>query len=592
MFNIPNFDLLKTRETLITNTKTANTTMEDNTAVLSESCIDNEDEEKKLFINKVNNGPCIEEENSNKIEICSNENINKNLLSNKITINDISSSNNDKAPFDNPEKSKILFKQPKILFYTRETHITGFNRRLLIRINFGEYKNKLPSFIFSHPNFTYTPHYLNQAISNKGIVFSFPNLISKFHEQVVLKNADQVVYTYYNKQNKGGQTNFDIKRKDSRTLIEGNFLSEAIVDFYLQVIKDEYIPINNNWNILIVKNCYSNLLFNQQIELNDNFTYPNSCSFDKTKINIFNFKTLIIPISENFNWSLIIIHDLDKMKNIFVNEENDGNNNLEYPQIYYLDSYYINYDRRIIFILKFLFYEYQKIYDLKIDIVQFINQNFHKIKLYFPDVPKPQNNNDSGIFILAYAELFLFNPEYFLKNAKLDILTLIKNNNNRNVKDINQEKRKEKTNDDNNKNNQTIVKNEIIQKIYCGGFKDENNKDNENNNINNDDSIYKNIEKDNNDNNKTNSENLNIYSSKKSENKNKISLTNWFTPEFILNYRRKICSLINNLSFLKSGMITSNENEYEKIENEMFKRYFDEQKKEIKENFSRIEISE
>jgi hypothetical protein len=87
----------------------------------------------------------------------------------------------------------------------------------------------------------------------------------------------------------------------------------------------------------------------------------------------------------------------------------------EYPEFFYLDSLYnINY-RRMIIILKYLFYEYQKIYSVKCDMADFFMKNFRKIECYNPEVPKQDNSYDCGIFLLIYAELFLYNPNYFLK---------------------------------------------------------------------------------------------------------------------------------------------------------------------------------
>ena len=322
MMNSINIDFLKSRENLNTNTVTANTTMEDNIIVLSDSDTDNEEKNKKLIIiknNKINNEQNNKKENLNKKEIFINENISNNLIQNKTSINDISKNDDENIPLDDPEKLKILLNQPKKLVYTREIFSTTKHRnlchKLKVRINFGEYKNKVPNLIFNRPNFTYTPHYLRQAVTNKGFVYSFPNLIKQFHDNII-KQDQKLVYTYYFKQKRGKQTSLDIKIKDFKTLYEGNFLNDGIVNFYLQIIEDEYIPINNNGNILIVKSFFYNLLSNQQkqLQLLDNFTNSYSCYFNKTKINVFNFKTLIIPICEDLHWSLIIVNDIDKRR--------------------------------------------------------------------------------------------------------------------------------------------------------------------------------------------------------------------------------------------------------------------------------------
>ena len=130
--------------------------------------------------------------------------------------------------------------------------------------------------------------------------------------------------------------------------------------------------------VLVQRSFFYNSLSNQNIDLSDTFRCPDSFSFIKTKVNIFTFKTLIIPICEHYHWSLIIVNDVDKMKNIFSNEntteENDNyKNNInlkdeenDYPEIFYLDSIYNINNRRTHLILKYLFYEYQKVYSINV----------------------------------------------------------------------------------------------------------------------------------------------------------------------------------------------------------------------------------
>ena len=75
-------------------------------------------------------------------------------------------------------------------------------------------------------------------------------------------------------------------------------------------------------------------------------------------------------------------------------------------------------------IKKYLFYEYQTAYPDKVtqnavltfnDIIS-IKSKF--IRRYVPKVPKQTNSYDCGIYMLVYTELFLFNSEFFLTNAR------------------------------------------------------------------------------------------------------------------------------------------------------------------------------
>ena len=59
----------------------------------------------------------------------------------------------------------------------------------------------------------------------------------------------------------------------------------------------------------------------------------------------------------------------------------------------------------------------------------FFLHNYNKIKRYNPIVPKQDNSYDCGIFILMYAELYLYNPDYFFKYASKKNKSNIQNNN-------------------------------------------------------------------------------------------------------------------------------------------------------------------
>ena len=176
-------------------------------------------------------------------------------------------------------------------------------------------------------------------------------------------------------------------------------INDGIINFYFKLIEDESLTINKNYsitnkykinnytkknknNILAMKSYFYNMLSNNQNEeLSNSSNYPDSFSFAINKINIFTFKTILIPICAKNHWPLIIVNNVNTIHNIFdfiirtkfnINyiyediEYCDGNSSAEiYPEIYYLDSYFSNNQRRINILLKYLFYEYQKVYLLK-----------------------------------------------------------------------------------------------------------------------------------------------------------------------------------------------------------------------------------
>ena len=359
----------------------------------------------------------------------------------------------------------------------------------------------LPNFAFSSDKYYFLPHKCRQVNQNyKGYIISFPGLKKSLCDKIIKKDLEHLC-TYYFKRPRRKQTSLDIQVKDDKTLNDGVFLNDGIINFYLKIIEDEYtFGENKENNVLVMKSFFYNFIANQQ-NLNlstDSFTYPDSCSYVKTKINVFSYKTLIIPTCENYHWSLIIVNDIDKMKNIFsesnlrafreeqnftglgigspAKEEEVG----DYPEIFYLDSFYDISQRRMLIILKYLFYEYQKIYNIDVNMHNFLVKNYYKIECYNPDVPKQNNTYDCGIFLLMYAELFLYNPSYFLqhisKKYKNNKKEINKENNNNAFIEI-----QNNVNDVSNVNNKTIINNNIINNININNqnnVKDNNNVDN------------------------------------------------------------------------------------------------------------------
>ena len=352
----------------------------------------------------------------------------------------------------------------KKLYYTRmlssdkKYKYKSSSHKLRLTFVLGEFEDILPSYIFGNKHFSFSPHCCYQlANKNKGYIISFENLIRRFKNKVIAYDS-KILYTYLFKQKRGKQKGIDIKMKDFKTLNSGGLINDGIINFYFKLIEEESITMNKNYinntkynynkniknkiNVLALKSFFYNMLSNNQNEeLSNNFTYPESCSYAVTKINIFKFKTLLVPICEKNHWSLIIVNNINTMHNIFdfvirtrykidyIYEDLDpcdSNSSTEiYPEIYYLDSYFCNDPRRINIILKYLFYEFQKVYLLKykidypqFNLTNFIFANHKKIQCYTPDVPKQDNKYDCGIFILLYTELFLYDPDFFLKYAR------------------------------------------------------------------------------------------------------------------------------------------------------------------------------
>ena len=379
------------------------------------------------------------------------------VLSNNNYNNQIRNKSNENNINDERYSTKKLY-YTRMLSSDKKYKYKYSSQKLRLTFVLGEFEDILPSYIFGNKHFSFSPHCCYQlANKNKGYVISFENLINRFKNKVIAYDS-KILYTYIFKQKRGKQKGIDIKMKDFKTLNSGGRINDGIINFYFKLIEEESITMNKNYinntkynynkniknkiNVLALKSFFYNMLSNNQNEeLSNNFTYPESCSYAITKINIFKFKTLLVPICEKNHWSLIIVNNINTMHNIFdfvirtrykidyVYEDLDScdsNSSTEiYPEIYYLDSYFCNDPRRINIILKYLFYEFQKVYLLKykidypqFNLTNFIFTNYKKIQCYTPDVPKQDNKFDCGIFILLYTELFLYDPDFFLKYAR------------------------------------------------------------------------------------------------------------------------------------------------------------------------------
>ena len=138
--------------------------------------------------------------------------------------------------------------------------------------NYGQ-KEVFPSFIFGSRQFFYYPrNYRHITPNNKGYIISFPGLKKLFNEKLIKKDLENMC-TYYFKQKRGRQNSLDIKVKDEKTLNDGVFLNDGIVNFYLKIIEDEYTCGEGQANnVLVLKSFFYNSLSNQQNpDLSNNF---------------------------------------------------------------------------------------------------------------------------------------------------------------------------------------------------------------------------------------------------------------------------------------------------------------------------------
>ena len=449
------------------------------------------------FLNKKRNNANQFENNKNELNAkgFQNKELQENKMQNAVdgNSNDLTKKQIDEDKLNNND-SQVSNKVERKLYYIRKI---ASNRKYKFKgtdkLNIQFFIGKimpnefLPNFVFASEKYYYFPHKCRQVSQNyKGYIISFPGLRNILYNKIIKKDL-QHLCTYYFKKPLRRQTSVDIQVKDEKTLNDGVFLNDGIVNFYLKIVEDEYTcEEGKSNNALILRSFFYNFISNQQNNnLSNDFVIPDSCSYVKTKINVFDYKSLIIPTCENYHWSLIIVNDIDKMKNIFseenlkafhdserlldmgVPEQVKKQDSMDYPEIFYLDSFYDISQRRMLNILKFLFYEYQKIYSIDVKMDNFLMKNYYKIECYNPDVPKQKNTYDCGIFLLMYAEIFLYNPSYFLqlvsKKYKVEENKDVVGVDNSNKIDINVTNKNIINNNiiNNNENNDAIMNNMI-----------------------------------------------------------------------------------------------------------------------------------
>lgn len=93
---------------------------------------------------------------------------------------------------------------------------------------------------------------------------------------------------------------------------------------------------------------------------------------------IFSKDFILFPINEHYHWSLVIILYPDKIKNIFIDNNNQSN---DYPVILYLDSIKHLNSKCVQIIEKYLIYEYAIKNNIlnELQLPEFIEKNDYKI---------------------------------------------------------------------------------------------------------------------------------------------------------------------------------------------------------------------
>jgi sentrin-specific protease 7 len=200
--------------------------------------------------------------------------------------------------------------------------------------------------------------------------------------------------------------------------------------FYLKFLQSELTNEEIKGKFIILDTYfYQKLSKNENDEMSTPLINYNSVKKWTKQLNFFQNEYVIVPINFDDHWSLLIICHPGKIENCFKKAENNNNDDVnteicespKYPLIIYLDSFYEDNARCRSIFKKYLYYEFaHKHLQLENEekIMSIINDTQNYINEFVPNVPKQPNCYDCGIFLLAYAELFLYDPKYLLKAYK------------------------------------------------------------------------------------------------------------------------------------------------------------------------------
>ena len=241
---------------------------EDNFILLESDEENEEDDNNQEINNKINNGIY-----SNNNSLLNNKRKNPNQvdgISNKINKNDenrVNGSNtndiNNKDKYIDTEVTDPKKVERKLYYIrkissNRKYKLKGTDK-LNIQFFIGNLKphELLPNFVFASEKYYYVPHKCRQVTQNyKGYIISFPGLKRALYDKIIKKDLVKLC-SYYFKKPLRKQRSLDIQVNDEKTLNDGVFLNDGIVNFYLKIIEDEYTcGEGKSNNVLILKSFF------------------------------------------------------------------------------------------------------------------------------------------------------------------------------------------------------------------------------------------------------------------------------------------------------------------------------------------------
>ena len=149
------------------------------------------------------------------------------------------------------------------------------------------------------------------------IYIAFPqlkNMLIKSIEEFGGKIRSNYKYKYIHQK----QNDINITEKDYSKLNDSTYINDVIANFGFKLIEDNY-SINGDNDVVSLRSFFYNFLQKESdYEPYTPLSNFERTNFSKTKLNIFNFRIVLVPMCEKSHWSFLIIRNPINIKNIYL----------------------------------------------------------------------------------------------------------------------------------------------------------------------------------------------------------------------------------------------------------------------------------
>ena len=214
-----------------------------------------------------------------------------------------------------------------------------------------------------------------------------------------------------------------ITAHDYKTLEDGEYLNDSIIDFYLTFLYERRLSKSAQNDIHIYSNHFYSRLkggYSNRASRDKSGSLPKQpkadCAYQRVKswtrkIDIFSKRMLIFPICDEEHWYLIIVCNprlvISQSQSGDKNNFSTENSKTEIPFLLVLDSLGGTQPKVTQKIRSYLQYEYL---ERRGAVLSFSKDNMTQI---VPQIPQQPNSCDCGIYLLHYIELIFQNPNHY-----------------------------------------------------------------------------------------------------------------------------------------------------------------------------------